>query len=101
MSPKLTSQRSNAVMLSSAFSEKLGIDFSFNTIKTVKKVNWKNEAPWYREISDGLSWIGYCFNSECEAYKEMVVINRGYSAFSIKDIFKLICPVCKTYPSKG
>lgn len=67
----------------------------------MQKVNWKSEAPWYREISDGLSWIGYCFNSQCEAYKEMVVINRGYSAFSIKDIHKLICPVCKTYPGKG
>jgi len=38
----------------------LGIDFTFNTIKNVKKVNWKEDAPWYREISDGFCWLCYC-----------------------------------------
>jgi len=26
----------------------LGIDISFNTIKDIRKVNWKKESPWYR-----------------------------------------------------
>ena len=43
----------------------LGIDFTFNTIKNVKKVNWKEEAPWYREISDGFCWLAYCYNEQC------------------------------------
>jgi hypothetical protein len=47
----------------------LGIDFTFNTIKNVKKVNWKEDAPWFREISDGLSWICYCMNPKCMAFK--------------------------------
>jgi hypothetical protein len=38
----------------------LNLDFTFNTIKDVKKVTWKNEAPWYREISDGFCWMCYC-----------------------------------------
>ena len=46
--------------LSQSFQVSLGIDFTFNTIKNVKKVNWKEDAPWFREISDGLSWICYC-----------------------------------------
>jgi hypothetical protein len=40
------------------------IDFTFNTIKDVKKVTWKQEAPWYREISDGFCWIAYCHNKK-------------------------------------
>lgn len=38
------------------------IDFTFNTIKDVKKVNWKDDAPWFREIEDGFCWIAYCHN---------------------------------------
>jgi hypothetical protein len=47
----------------------LGIDFTFNTIKNVHKVTWKNECPWYREIKEGFSWFCYCLNTKCEAYK--------------------------------
>ena len=28
----------------------------------MKKVAWKEEAPWYREILDGFCWLGYCCN---------------------------------------
>jgi hypothetical protein len=38
----------------------MGIDFTFNTIKNVKKVNWKDDAPWFREITDGFCWLCYC-----------------------------------------
>ena len=41
----------------------LEIDFTFNTIKNVKKVQWKTEAPWYREIYDGFCWLAYCQNT--------------------------------------
>ena len=75
---------------------KLEIDFSFNTIKDVKKVRWKHEAPWYREISDGFSWLCYCNNENCYAYKELVVINRGYIYLTItEELRKLVCPCCK------
>lgn len=47
----------------------LGIDFTFNTIKNVKKVTWKDDAPWFREISDGFCWLCYCQNPKCLAYK--------------------------------
>ena len=43
----------------------LGIDFTFNTIKNVKKVAWKEDAPWYREISDGFCWLCFCQNNNC------------------------------------
>ena len=81
----------------SSFQLSLGIDFTFNTIKNVKKVNWKEDAPWYREISDGLSWICYCQNPKCLAYKQMVVINKGYGVYSIKkEMMHIKCPCCLT-----
>ena len=74
----------------------LGIDFSFNSIKSVKKVIWKEEAPWYREISDGFCWLCYCKNQSCHAFNQLVVINRGYCMVAIdKELKKLVCPVCK------
>ena len=77
----------------------LGIDFTFNTIKNVKKVNWKEDAPWYREITDGFCWFCYCHNEGCKAKDELVVINRGYGLFSAKkELNALRCPLC--YSSK-
>lgn len=81
--------------LNNSFQVSLGIDFTFNTIKNVKKVNWKEDAPWYREITDGLSWICYCQNPKCHASKQMVVINKGYGTFSIKkEMLTIKCPCC-------
>ena len=62
----------------------LGIDFTFNTIKNVKKVMFKQESPWFREIKDGFNWFCYCVNQKCEVYRQLVVINRGYSTLSMK-----------------
>jgi hypothetical protein len=63
----------------------------------VKKVPWRDEAPWFREIQDGFCWLCYCMNNKCEAFNQLVVINRGYNAFTIsKDLKNLICPLCKS-----
>ena len=55
----------------------LGIDFSFNTIKDVKKVAWKPTAPVYCEVTDGVSWFCYCRNAKCAIANELFVVNRG------------------------
>jgi hypothetical protein len=63
----------------------------------VKKVEWKIEAPWYREITDGFCWLCYCQNPKCEGYRQLVVINKGYCVIAInKDMNNLVCPICKT-----
>ena len=46
---------------------KVKLDFTFNTIKDVKKVDWKQQAPWYREITDGFCWLAYCDNTTLSA----------------------------------
>lgn len=64
-------QYSNSKSYMSGYSSpksNLAVDFTFNTIKNIKKVNWDGKAPWYREISDGLCWLCYCKNASCEAY---------------------------------
>jgi hypothetical protein len=59
------------------------------------KVQWKTEAPWYREVQDGLNWFAYCVNRSCEAFKQMVVANRGFGIFKLdQEINDFACPVC-------
>lgn len=78
-----------------SFQVSLGIDFTFNTIKNVKKVTWKQDAPWYREITDGMCWLCYCQNQRCIAYKQLVVINKGFGVFSIsREMQSIRCPCC-------
>jgi hypothetical protein len=61
----------------------------------VRKVGWKEDAPWFREISDGLSWLSYCRNGRCAAFNELVVVNRGFGVFSVhKEMQAARCPMC-------
>ena len=66
-SPTPSSLPTSNLSLNQSFLVSLGIDFTFNTIKNVKKVAWKEDAPWYREISDGFCWLCYCQNPKCFA----------------------------------
>ena len=71
------------------------IDFRFNILRNVKKVNWRVKTPWYREIHDGLNWFCYCKNRECVAHSELVVVNRGYGIFKLEqELVEFSCPVC-------
>ena len=80
----------------------LGIDFTFNTIKNVQKVNYQIENPWYREIKDGFNWFCYCLNTKCKVNRQLVVLNRGYSILSLhKELTKSVCPLCKKGNAKG
>ena len=62
-----------------------GLDFTFNKIKDVQRVNWSEEAPRYWEIQDGMCWLCYCFNDKCKAYNQLFVINRGYGKFKLSE----------------
>lgn len=55
----------------------LDLDFSFNYMKNLQKMNWENRAPSFREIEDGLSMICYCTNKNCYIYNQMFVQNLG------------------------
>jgi len=51
------------MLVSPKADSQIKLDFTFNTIKNIKKVEWKHQAPWYREITDGFCWIAYCQNT--------------------------------------
>ena len=65
----------------------VGLDFTFNALRNVHRVGWKQDVPWYREITDGMSWFAYFKNHSCQAYKQMFIISKGYGIFKMsKDI---------------
>jgi len=72
------------------------IDFRFNLLRNIKKVNWKQEGePWYRQVHDGLNWFGYCKNRQCQTYEDLFVINRGYGIFKLEqELTEFSCPLC-------
>eukprot|EP00347_Sterkiella_histriomuscorum_P016676 403352282 len=76
----------------------VGLDFTFNSLRNVKRVNWQPDAPWFRETQDGLNWICYCKNSKCAAHHQLVIVPRGFSLFKLNKEVKdhLTCLVCKT-----
>lgn len=75
----------------------VGLDFTFNALRNVKRVGWKGDAPWFREVMDGMTWFAYCKNSSCAAHKQMFTVSRGYGIFKMsKDVNEMSCPVCTT-----
>lgn len=73
----------------------LSMDFGFNCLRNVQKVNWKDECLWYCEVRDGLSWFGYCLNRSCMAFRSLFVVNRGYGIFKLEnELSEFSCPVC-------
>ena len=61
------------------------MDFRFNQLRSVQKVDWKEDnVPWYCEVRDGFSWFGYCKNKACKSYKQLFIVNRGYGIFKLQ-----------------
>lgn len=74
----------------------IGLDFSFNIMRTSNKINFDVSAPEYREVSDGLNLFSYCYNSNCAIFKEMFTAPIGYGQFDIIKLCRIIyCPICK------
>lgn len=55
----------------------IGIDFSFNILKDIKKIEFVEDAPSYREASDGLNIFCYCKNKTCKIFDELFVAHIG------------------------
>lgn len=96
------SNPNESCILSLIFAEKnkdkyqIGLNFSFNIMRTSNKVNFDESAPEYREVSDGLNLFSYCYNNNCGIYKEMFTAQIGYGQFDIIKLCKIIyCPICK------
>ena len=76
-------------------SEQMGINFRFNYLKEVQKINFIENAPSYCTCSDGLNLFAFCFNPKCELFNKYFVENLGYGVFDIlKQIKRIVCPRC-------
>ena len=79
---------------------------AFNFTKIHKKVNFKEETlvtstiEW-RFVEPGLCLIGVCVEKGCEAYNDLVVVNKGFNKeksgeFVLNvEVHRLNCPICK------
>ena len=74
-----------------------GLNFNFNFFKNMNKISFQQNAPSYRECSDGLNVFCYCKNEQCQIYNELFVINFGYGPFNLIDkiLTSVQCPICK------
>lgn len=74
----------------------VGLDFTFNTLRNVHRVPWKEDAPWFREVADGMTWFAYCKNTKCKALKQLFTVSRGFGLFKMsKEVEQVYCPVCQ------
>jgi len=55
----------------------IGINLNFNSLKNINKINYSDIAPKHREAKDGLNFLCYCRNEDCEINDEMFVVNKG------------------------
>lgn len=76
----------------------IGLDFSFTLMKNINKLNFDEDAPSFREVSDGLNLFCYCKNKDCKIYNQIFVKNIGYGKFDMmKEISLTICIKCFDY----
>lgn len=70
--------------------------FSFNEMSNQIKLEFSSNAPKWRTVETGISFIGICANSECVAYNREVISNAGLGVFDInRQAGMMPCPICK------
>lgn len=73
----------------------IGLDLTFAAMNNIKKIKFDEDAPNYREVSDGMSLFCYCKNPSCKIKGQMFVKKVGYGKFNILKIFdELSCLKC-------
>lgn len=73
----------------------MGLDFRFNYMRNFIKFTFDNNAPAYRETSDGLNLFVYCMNPHCEIAFDYYIVVKGYGHFDImEEITGIKCPIC-------
>ena len=72
--------------------------FSFNSMNEPVKMEFSQTAPDWRCVSPGISLLGNCVNTECDAFLQEVISNHGFGVFNVqiaKD--RATCPMCKAF----
>ena len=59
---------------------------------------WSTTAPSWRIAKHGLCIEGTCTNRRCESKGSLVIVNFGYTTFSLlEDAHQCSCPACKSH----
>ena len=78
-----------------------GNNHRFIDVSKGLKQGWSGPAPKWRVYDRGLALYAKCNNKCCDAYKECVLINRGYTTFDLiyekNDKNNNVCPRCNEY----
>ena len=54
-----------------------------------------NNAPDWRIVKKGLSWISMCCNPECAAFGNSIICNSGFGIYDLSRVYRdLVCPIC-------
>lgn len=68
--------------------------------RSLKRIEWAKTAPRWRRARQGLCLEGPCKNSNCEAFKQTVIISLGFRTFDlVSDVneYTCKCPICKQW----
>lgn len=69
--------------------------FCFNEMMNQVKIEFSDNAPEWRTVKQGISWIGICGNSNCRAFRKQVICNSGFGVFDANIAKRqTLCPVC-------
>lgn len=70
--------------------------FTFNGMSNEVTLGFSSEAPEWRSVSKGISWIAICENSGCKAFRREVISNSGFGVFNANQAVRIaMCPMCE------
>ena len=70
--------------------------FTFNGMNNEVTLKFSSNAPDWRSVREGISWIGKCDNSRCKAFRAEVICNSGFGVFDINEANRIaVCPMCE------
>ncbi|CAM4864830.1 unnamed protein product [Rotaria socialis] len=79
----------------------LGMKFAdVSTSDALKRCIWSKKESHWRKAARGLCLEGICNNSECNAFKQQLIISIGHQKFDVvndADETTVICPECEQY----
>eukprot|EP01084_Bolivina_argentea_P286187 490909_1 len=78
-----------------------GHGFEAPDVETSHTCTVNNYNPFhFYSISLGLNYCGKCFNGDCKAFMQPIIMNRGFgkdiNPFKESESGKIVCPGCKT-----
>lgn len=73
----------------------VAFNFSFNSLDTIKQIQFSKTGPTYCQVVSGLNMQGECTNKKCIAIGKAVLIQKGMGSFNVAQLkHTSTCPAC-------